>query len=131
MDMPLPLIGAIVGPIVSAIGSIAGSWLETRKVKAEGAIAIAKSRIDFKVAQYTARAQMDVEAMKGMAFSWKDEYLLLLFSIPLILCFIPVSVPWVTAGFAVLHTLPLWYQWAITGMVAATFGLRTWKGIFK
>jgi hypothetical protein len=109
MDMPLPLIGAIVGPIVSAIGSIAGSWLETRKVKAEGAIAIAKSRIDFR----------------------KDEYLLLLFSIPLILCFIPVSVPWVTAGFAVLHTLPLWYQWAITGMVAATFGLRTWKGIFK
>jgi len=124
--MPLPFIGVAI----AAIGKIAGSWMETRKVKAEGNIAIAKSKIEFKVAQYTARAQMDVEAMKGMAFSWKDEYLLLLFSIPLILSFIPGTVVWVEDGFAVLDTLPMWYQWAITGMVAATFGIRTWKGIF-
>jgi hypothetical protein len=121
----------VIGAIISAVASVAGSWLETRKVKAEGRIAIAQSKIDFKVAQYTARAQMDVESMKGMAFSWKDEYLLLLFSVPLILCFIPPMVPYVKEGFAVLKTLPLWYQWSITGMVAATFGLRTWKGIFK
>lgn len=125
--MPLPFIGAAI----AAVGKIAGSWMETRKVKAEGKIAIAKAKVDFKVAQYNARSQMDVEAMKGMQFSWKDEYLLLLFSIPLILSFIPVTVPWVVAGFATLQTLPQWYQWAITGMVAATFGLRTWKGLFK
>lgn len=121
----------IIGAIVSAVSGVANSWLENRKVKAKGKIDISKAKINFKVAQYEARAQMDVEAMKGMQFSWKDEYLLVLFSVPLILCFIPYSVPWVTAGFAVLQTLPIWYQWAITGMVAATFGLRTWKGLFN
>jgi hypothetical protein len=120
----------IIGTIVSALASVGKSWLENRKVKAEGKIKISQAKIDFKVKQYESRAQMDVEAMKGMMFSWKDEYLLLLFSIPLIMVFIPPCVPWVTAGFAVLQTLPMWYQWAITGMVAATFGIRTWKGLF-
>jgi hypothetical protein len=121
----------IIGAIASAIGGVARAWLKNRQVKAEGKIAISKAKIHFKVSQFEARAAMDVEAMKGMQFSWKDEYLLLLFSVPLILSFFPVTVPWVQAGFAVLSTLPDWYQWALTGMVAATFGLRTWKGLFK
>lgn len=122
----VPVIGAIIG----ALGSIGKSWLENRRVKAEGKIAISKAKIGFKVAQYESKAAMDVSAMQGMQFSWKDEYLLLLFSIPLVLCFIPACVPWVKDGFAVLTTLPEWYQWSMTGMVAATFGLRTWKGLF-
>lgn len=124
--MPVPFIA----PIVAALGSIGKAWLENRRVKAEGKIAISQAKVNFKVSQFEARAAMDVEAMKGMQFSWKDEYLLLLFSIPLILSFIPGMVPFVAAGFAVLQTLPMWYQWAITGMVAATFGIRTWKGVF-
>lgn len=124
--MPIPIIGAIISGVVS----IGKSWMENRKVKAEGQIAISQAKINFKVKRYEARAEMDAEAMKGMQFSWKDEYLLLLFSVPLILSFIPATVPWVIAGFAVLQTLPMWYQWAITGMVAATFGIRTWKGVF-
>jgi hypothetical protein len=121
----------IIGVIVSAVSSIGKSWLENRKVKAEGKIAISKAKIDFKVSQFEARAAMDVAAMTGMQFSWKDEYLLVLFSVPLILSFIPGMVNYVKDGFAVLATLPEWYQWSITGMVAATFGLRTWKGLFK
>jgi hypothetical protein len=121
----------IIGAIATAIGGIAKSWLENRRVKAEGKIAISHAKINFKVKQYESRAEMDVSAMQGMQFSWKDEYLLLLFSVPLVLSFFPVTVPWVQAGFAVLQTLPEWYQWSITGMVAATFGLRTWKGLFR
>ena len=120
-----------IAPLITAIGSIAKSWLETRRVKAEGKIAIAQAKTQFKVAQYTAKADMDLAAMTGMRFSWKDEYLLVLFSVPIIMSFIPLMVPFVIAGFAVLNTLPLWYQWSITGMVAATFGLRTWKGLFN
>jgi hypothetical protein len=69
--------------------------------------------------------------MNQMQHTWKDEYLLILISIPVILAFIPYMVPYVTAGFAVLTGLPMWYQWSFTGIIAATFGLRTWKGLFR
>ena len=119
----LPIIGLVAG----AIGKIASSWLETRKVKAEGKIDIAKAKVQFKVAQYTARASMDVASMTGMQFSWKDEYLLVLLSIPVIMAFFPYLAPHALAGFAIVKQMPGWYQWAMTGMIAATFGLRTFK----
>ena len=124
----LPLIGLVVG----AVKSIAGSWLETRKVKAEGKIALAKAKVDFKVAKYTAKSSMDLSAMEGMRFSWKDEYLLVLLTMPVIGSFIPGMEVYIAAGFDVLkdHT-PDWYKWALTGMIAATFGLRTWTGFKK
>jgi len=123
----LPLLGVIIGPIVKTLGSLGSSWLENRKAKAQGKIDITKAKVQFKVAQYTARASMDVASMTGMQFSWKDEYLLILLSVPVIMAFIPGLVPYALAGFAVIETMPGWYQWAMTGMIAATFGLRTFK----
>ncbi len=129
--MPIPLIGGIITGIVELGKTIGGGIIERNKIKTQGKIDIKKAKINMKVKRYEQLGEMDLVAMKGMQFSWKDEYLLILFSIPLIMCFIPPCVPWVTAGFAVLKTLPAWYQWSITGMVAATFGLRTWRGLFK
>lgn len=129
--MPWPIIGGIISGVVELGKTIGGGIIERKKIKTEGKIAIKKAKMEMKVNRYKQLGEMDLEAMKGMQFSWKDEYLLILFSIPLILSFIPWCVPWVQAGFQVLLGLPAWYQWSITGMVAATFGLRTWKGLFK
>jgi hypothetical protein len=129
--MPLPLIGGIIAGVVELGKTIGGGILEKSKIKTQGKIDIKKAKISMKVNRFKQIGEMDVSAMNQMQFTWKDEYLLLLFSIPLILAFIPAMVPYVTAGFAVLKTLPAWYQWSITGMVAATFGLRTWKAVFK
>ena len=118
----------IIGPIVSAIGSIANSWLENRKVKAQGNIDITKAKKDAKVTKTKQMGEMDIEAMKGMQFSWKDEYILVLMSIPIIMAFIPPLVPFVKEGFAVINTMPEWYKWSWMGIVTATFGLRTWMG---
>lgn len=125
------LIGGAIAALIKAGGEIGSKWLDNKKAKAEGKIAITKAKAEFKVKRFEAQAEMDVSAMNQMQFTWKDEYLLFLFSIPLVLCFIPYMVPYITAGFAVLQGLPMWYQWSITGMVAATFGLRTWQGVFK
>lgn len=127
----LPIIGGIITGIVELGKTIGGSYLENKKIKAQGKIEIEKAKIQMKVDRYKQLGEMDIEAQKGMMFSWKDEYLLVLFSLPLIMAFIPPLVPYVMEGFAVLNGLPTWYQWSITGMVAATFGLRTWQGIFK
>ena len=64
--------------------------------------------------------------MKGSQSSWKDEYLVILFSIPLILCFMG---EWgrdiVEQGFRALETMPEWYQVTLGCIVAASFGIRS------
>ena len=83
---------------------------------------------------------MDSVAMSQMNLTWKDEYILILLSIPVIMCFVPDLVimghlfsPQTAAlkGFSILDQTPEWYKWSITGIIAAVYGLRTWKRLFK
>jgi hypothetical protein len=128
----LPILGAIIGPIIKTIGSLGTSWLENRKAKAAGKIAITNAKIAARVKKEEAKANMDLSAMDNMRFSWKDEYLVILLTMPLIACFIPGLADYVAAGFDILkYNTPDWYKWALSGMIAATFGLRTWKGFGK
>lgn len=69
-------------------------------------------------------ANWDSRAQQDMKHSWKDEWFVLLFSVPLVLAFIPSMQPFVLAGFATLEQTPKWYILLVTGIVAATFGLR-------
>jgi hypothetical protein len=127
----------LLAPVAEVIKTIGGSWLETKKVKAEGKIKIAQTKIDSEIKMMEAKANMDLSAQEGMQYSWKDEYLTIILSIPVMMCFIPeFTVLDVTInfndialnGFAVLDKTPEWYRWALTGMIAAVFGLRTWAG---
>ena len=58
---------------------------------------------------------------------WKDEFVLLLLSIPLVMSFIPQMQPYVVDGFAALSTTPDWYQWLILSVFAAIYGIRIWR----
>ena len=64
--------------------------------------------------------------------SWKDEWLVGLFSITLILSFCG---EWgrtiVAEGFAVLETMPDWYQYTLGVIVAASFGVRSVTKFFN
>ena len=62
---------------------------------------------------------------KGSQSSWKDEWLTILFSIPLILAFIPGMEEVVKNGFAQLQSMPEWYQYSLGVIVAASFGVRS------
>lgn len=88
-----------------------------------------------KIAKSEARMQnaqdWDTVAQKNAGNSWKDEWLTLLFSIPLIMCFIPALVPYVKEGFAVLETMPGWYQYLLSVVVAASFGTRSVIGFMN
>lgn len=64
---------------------------------------------------------VQAEASKG---SWKDEWLTLLVSIPLILAFIPGMDVYVMAGFSVLAKMPEWYQYTIGLVFSASFGVK-------
>ena len=56
--------------------------------------------------------------------SWKDEWLTLLFSIPLVMAFVPSAVPYVIEGFNALETMPEWYRVYLGVIMAASFGVR-------
>jgi hypothetical protein len=58
---------------------------------------------------------------------WKDEWVLIILSIPMILAFIPYTVAYVNMGFAALETTPLWYRTIVASIYLATFGLRLWR----
>lgn len=58
---------------------------------------------------------------------WKDEFVLLLLSIPLVMSFIPEMQPYVVEGFAALSTTPEWYQWLILAVFTAVYGIRVWR----
>jgi hypothetical protein len=58
---------------------------------------------------------------------WKDEFVLLVLSIPLVAVFVPYTAPFVLQGFQILETTPEWYRWLAVMIYAATFGIRIWR----
>lgn len=92
---------------------------------------IVKGRIEVKQAVTNAKVKHIEHAdnweniqANASATSWKDEYLTILFSIPLAMAFIPSMAPYVAEGFAVLDNVPDWYKISVGVIVSASFGIR-------
>ena len=99
--------------------------IEALKLIGRLASTFLKGKIKKSEARAAHSASWDEIAQQNSSTSWKDEYLTLLISIPLIMCFIPSLVPYVREGFAVLETMPQWYQITVSVIVAASFGVRS------
>lgn len=128
-DKMIPFIGPIITGIVEAVKAIGGGMVEKSKIKAQGSVDIQKAKIQAKVTKIEKEADMDLAAMKGMQFSWKDEALLVWTLAVLTACFIPWTQPYVQNGFEFIKTAtPPWFGYCVTGMYVAVFGLRTWAG---
>ena len=99
------MLTALIGPIAS----IAGTWLEGRveKTKAKVKADVAKAQAEAVVMQKKATGEIDwdLKMADASASSWKDEWLVILFSIPLILAFIPGMEDIVSSGFQQLEQM--------------------------
>ncbi len=115
---------ALIGPIAN----IAGSWMDGKveQTKAKAATNVAKAKAEAVIMEKKATGEIDwdLEMAKGSHSSWKDEWLVILFSIPLILAFIPGMEGIVANGFQQLEQMPQWYQYSLGTIVAASFGTR-------
>lgn len=68
-------------------------------------------------------AQLDAISLKSRG--WKDEYLLILTTLPLFMAFMPDWAPYIKAGFAALeHSVPEYYWYALGMIYVDTFGFR-------
>ena len=79
----------------------------------------------------TGELDWDITMAEGSKHSWKDEWLVILFSVPLILAFIPGMEGVVERGFAQLQQMPDWYQYSLGVIVAASFGVRSATKFFQ
>ena len=124
------MLSALIGPL----SSLASTWLEGKveKTKAETGAKVARAKAEATIMQKKATGEIDwdLEAIKGSQSSWKDEWLVILFSIPLILAFIPGMEEVVSNGFAQLESMPQWYQYSLGVIVAASFGVRSATKLF-
>jgi len=119
------MLAALIGPI----SQLAGTWLEGKveKTKAETGAKVAKARAEATIMEKKATGEIDwdIAMAEGSKHSWKDEWLTILFSIPLILAFIPGMEEVVANGFEQLEAMPQWYQYSLGVIVAASFGVRS------
>lgn len=125
----LEFLGSLLGAVPA---KIADYFNEKQKIDGAERIrrmeledALHQRRIELIREGLHADANWEVEQIRNSG--WKDEYVLGLLSIPLVLCFIPATAPWVLAGFAVLATTPGWYQFLIVSVFAAIYGIRVWR----
>lgn len=105
---------ALIGPVTELIGGHFKRRAEEKQAQHERKLEVIKNESSWDNIQAT-----------NSGASFKDEWFVLLFSIPLILAFIPDAVPHVKAGFDVLESMPDWYKGFLGAAVAASFGLRT------
>ena len=125
------MIQALIGPIAS----LAGSWMESKvaATKAKGKVAQAKAEAEAEVMKVAASHEAGWEKIMAQASgeSYKDEAWTLLFILIIGACFIEPLQPHVARGFEVLESTPDWFQYAMYASIAASFGLRSLKGLKK
>lgn len=120
------MLAALIGPIAD----LAGTWMSGKvaEKKAQSATKVAKAQAEAVVMQKKATGEIDwdLKMADASAHSWKDEWLTVLFSIPLILAFCG---DWgrqiVSDGFTALEAMPQYYQYTLGTIVAASFGVRS------
>ena len=109
--------------LIAPIANLLGGWL---KNKAEEKQALHERKLE----TIKHEANWDNIQAANSGTSFKDEWFTLLFSIPLVMAFVPEMVQIVRDGFEVLEGMPDWYKGFLGAAVAASFGIRTlskWK----
>ena len=114
----------MIGQIVSAIGGLATSYID-------GKTAVQKANAEIKLKQATGEMDWEQSAIEASKDSWKDELWTIVFVLILIANFIPSMQETMAQGFANLETTPLWVQWGMYASIAASFGIRTMRGLKK
>jgi|TARA_R110002012_G_scaffold307784_1_gene513505 hypothetical protein len=126
------MIAQLLGPVAS----LAGSWLDAKTTKqaAEAKLKLTEAEAKSKIllSKETSVADWERIMAQGTQNSWKDEYLVGLFSIPLILVFTGEKGRQIVAeGFVALESMPEWYQYTLGVIVASSFAVRSATKFFR
>ena len=125
------MLQALIGPVAN----LAGSWLQGKADKnaanAELKLTEAKAKAQILLSEKTSVADWERIMAEGSRSSWKDEWFVIILSIPLVLCWIPGAEGWVDRGFEQLNKAPDWYFYSLGLAISASFGVRGAAALFK
>ena len=125
------MLQALIGPV----SNLAGAWLQGKVDKnaanAELKLTEAKAKAQILMSKETSVADWERIMAEGAKSSWKDEFFVIVLSIPLILCWIPGAEGWVDRGFEQLNKAPDWYFYSLGLAISASFGVRGATALFK
>ena len=110
--------------ILSSGTGLATSWLDIKVHQTH-------LETDIKKKQLTGEIDWELEAIRSAQNSWMDELWTIVFVCILAANFVPSLQDAMARGFANLETTPLWVQWGMYASVAASFGIRTMRGLKK
>jgi hypothetical protein len=114
----------MIGSIISSLGGLATAWVD-------GKTAVQKANAEIKLKQATGEIDWELEAIRSAQNSWKDELWTIVFVLILAANFVPSLQDTMAQGFANLETTPMWVQWGMYASIAASFGIRTMRGLKK
>ena len=114
----------LLKPLLGVAGDVVKGVVETKKAKAEQKVTKIKAETELLNKKIKGEIAYDLEAIKGSKDSWKDEAGTILFIIIIAMCFIPPLQPYTERGFDALSRTPQWFQFAMYGAIASSFGLR-------
>ena len=120
------MLQSLIGPIAE----LAGGWLnaktQAQQANAKLKLTEAEAKAKILVSKETSIQDWERIMAQGSRSSWKDEWLTILFSIPLILAFCGEWGRCVVAeGFNALEQMPSYYQYTLGVIVSASFAVRS------
>ena len=127
----------LIAAALGIAGQSLGSYMERKQLETQTKLEIMKIKAQGEVEAAKALAQIEAEydnmAQANMKTSWKDEYLVLIMTMPTIVSFLVPFIqvflgidlaPALKASWELIGMAPDWYQWSVLGIIIATFGLR-------
>ena len=119
------MLGSLLGPITNIVGGIVQGKMEQKAAESKAKVAKAEAQAQIMLSQATSEADWEKIMAEGSQDSWKDEWLTILFSVPLVLAFCG---EWgrdiVADGFSALNAMPDYYRYTLGAIVSASFGIR-------
>lgn len=127
MNILEKIVGGVAAPVVGYFQRRMEIKAEDRQQERALKRAEVDRRIDLIREGLTADMNWEMEFARQAASSWKDEYTLIVVSIPAVLAFVPGCDVYVHKGFDALAKTPMWYQIMLCTMFFATVGIRYWR----
>jgi len=121
------MLQALLGPVANLAGSYLQGKADKNSAEAELKLTEAKAKAQILLSEKTSVADWERIMAQNSGSSWKDEWFVIVLSIPLILCFIPGMEGVVHHGFQQLQQAPDWYFYSLLTAISASFGVRGFK----
>ncbi|BCV07536.1 MAG: hypothetical protein CM15mL2_0120 [Caudoviricetes sp.] len=117
--------------VLTGITQLLGPSWWISNIWIDGKTAVQKAEAQIRMKEATGEIDWELAAIRATQSSWKDEWLTIIFTLPMVLCFCG---DWgrqvVTDGFIALQNMPDWYQISLGAIVAASFGIRSVSKFF-